>query len=87
MTHIFPQYLTSPHIPDPKYLNTHKEIASVTPLDSLMLSWHFEESSRGGPKALTTLGAFPLPRADAGKGGTSGSVEPRLWHLCKATSP
>lgn len=68
MIHIFPQCLTSPQILDPKYLNMHKEIASVTPLHNLMHSQRFEESSRGGPKALATLGAFPSPGADAGRG-------------------
>lgn len=86
MIEVFPQYLTSPRILGPKYLNTHKEIALLTPLDNLTHSQRFEESSRRGPKAPATLGAFPSPRADAGRGRVSGHVEPCLWHLCKATS-
>lgn len=87
MIRVFPQYLTSPHILDPKYLNTHKEVGLVTPLDDLMHSQHFEESSRGGPKALATLGAFPLPGAGSGSGRASSCIKPRLWHWCMAASP
>lgn len=71
MIDVFPQYLTSPCILGPKYLNTHKEIALLTPLGNLTHSQHFEESSRRGPKAPATLGAFPSPRAGAGRGRAS----------------
>jgi len=73
MIHVFPQYLTSPHILDPKHLNTCEEIASVTPLDNLLHSQHFEASSRGGLKVLATLGAFALRE---GRDGERQSEQP-----------
>lgn len=55
-----------------KTLNTLKEIALVTPLDSLMYSQRSGASSRGGPKASATLGA------DGGRGWVSSCTEPHL---------